>query len=319
MLVDTRVRRCQPCRMLRHRAIRSWPRHAKYEPLLHVVLLPARDSAQHRQRGADVRGRRRQAVAGAAAGISAGRLLSAPRRARLLAAPGVGSRRRLGRRSTSDCRLSATWFFTKTAERSYPTRSFDAGRRAGVRQRIAGAAAVAAGAPRRAAAAHSDPPASAQPEPVERGGHRDVRGAAAIGAGTDRRDQRPNRRSTHSACPRRYFAAASAAKSPASTITSRLGSMYFLSAASTCCGRERRRSSFPGPRSRPSCDRRTSVSARIEASAGVAGAAHLLLLQVALLGLVQLGRRDAVGQAACQLLADRGVDLLDVLADCRWR
>ena len=60
-------------------------------------VVSAGDSPQYGQRGSHVRCRRGEAVAGPPAGFSPGRLLFAPRGARLLAAPGVGSRRRLGR------------------------------------------------------------------------------------------------------------------------------------------------------------------------------------------------------------------------------
>src|SRR5271163_4146371 len=69
--------------------------------------LSSRDSSQHRQRWKDVRGVRRKAVARSPAGISARRLLLAPRRTRLLAASRVGGRRRLERLDREASRSTA--------------------------------------------------------------------------------------------------------------------------------------------------------------------------------------------------------------------
>ena len=104
--------------------------------------LPARDPLQHRQRGPDVRRGRREAVAGAAAGISRRRLLPAPRGPGLLGTPGVGGRRRLERRCWTRLPSPRHYYFTKTAARAYTDVRFRAGRRAGLRQRVAGPAAV---------------------------------------------------------------------------------------------------------------------------------------------------------------------------------
>src|SRR5687768_7157850 len=104
--------------------------------------ISAGDPLQHRQRWPHLRGGGRQALARAPLGLSAGRLLSAPRGPRLLGAPGLGSRRRLAGADDASASPAAVAVHEDRREALHGG-CLSATRRAGLRERVAGPARLA--------------------------------------------------------------------------------------------------------------------------------------------------------------------------------
>ncbi len=159
-------RRGQPCRPARTAAAaaRTRGQHNRAGPSFAPHRLgPPRDSAEHGQHRPNVRSPGRQTVAGSATGISHRPTTTSSGGPGLLAIPTVGGHRRLGESDTALARFVAVVLHQ---DRRLPVhRGHVSTRRcAGLWQRDARFAALAAGRRRRATLANPDAARSAQPE-----------------------------------------------------------------------------------------------------------------------------------------------------------
>ncbi len=140
---------------------------------------PARNPRQHRQRGPDLRGVGGETVAGSPVGFPPRRSPPPPRRPRLLAASRLGGGRRLVGVRTADARAAAV-VLHKTREPVVYRRGILARRRAGLRQRIAGFARVAAGRQPGSLPSHPYGCRGPQPESSRQRRRSRLRGRAAM-------------------------------------------------------------------------------------------------------------------------------------------